>query len=80
MNEAPRKIEVHFVQNDIDPTGLGEPPFPPVFGAVANALYQAAGERFYQQPFGPQLMNQTAPDMKIKPPKSKLKKDDRRAL
>ena len=51
MHEAPKKIEVHFVQNDIDPTGLGEPPFPPVFGAVANALYKATGKRFYQQPF-----------------------------
>lgn len=51
MNEAPKKIEVHFVQNEIDPTGLGEPPFPPVFGAVANALYKASGKRFYQQPF-----------------------------
>ena len=55
MHEVPKKIEVHFVQNDIDPTGLGEPPFPPVFGAVANALYKAAGKRFYQQPYGPQL-------------------------
>jgi isoquinoline 1-oxidoreductase beta subunit len=55
MNEAPKKIEVHFVQNDIDPTGLGEPPFPPVFGAVANALYKAAGKRLYQQPYSPQL-------------------------
>ncbi len=55
MHEAPKKIEVHFVQNDIDPTGLGEPPFPPVFGAVANALYKAAGKRFYQQPYSPQL-------------------------
>jgi isoquinoline 1-oxidoreductase beta subunit len=50
-NEAPKKIEVHFVQNDIDPTGLGEPPFPPVFGAVANALYKITGKRFYNQPF-----------------------------
>jgi isoquinoline 1-oxidoreductase beta subunit len=49
--EAPRKIEVHFVENDIDPTGLGEPPFPPVFAAVANALYKATGKRFYNQPF-----------------------------
>lgn len=55
MNEAPKKIEVHFVQNDIDPTGLGEPPFPPVFGAVANALFRATGKRFYQQPYIPQL-------------------------
>jgi len=51
MHEAPKKIEVFFVQNDIDPTGLGEPPFPPVFGAVANALHKATGKRFYQQPF-----------------------------
>ena len=51
MHEAPKMIEVHFVQNDKDPTGLGEPPFPPVFGAVANALYKSAGKRFYEQPF-----------------------------
>jgi len=60
MHEAPKKIEVHFVQNDIDPTGLGEPPFPPVFGAVANALYKAAGKRLYQQPYGPQLNTRRA--------------------
>ena len=50
-SEAPKKIEVHFVQNDIDPTGLGEPPFPPVFGAVANALYKTTNKRYYNQPF-----------------------------
>jgi isoquinoline 1-oxidoreductase beta subunit len=49
--EAPKKIDVHFVQNTIDPTGLGEPPFPPVFAALANALYKATGKRFYNQPF-----------------------------
>jgi isoquinoline 1-oxidoreductase subunit beta len=53
--EAPRSIDVHFVENGIDPTGLGEPPFPPVFAALANALYGATGERFYDQPFGPKL-------------------------
>lgn len=51
LREAPQKIDVHFVENDIDPTGLGEPPFPPVFAAVANALYKNTGKRFYQQPF-----------------------------
>ncbi|QJW89570.1 xanthine dehydrogenase family protein molybdopterin-binding subunit [Spirosoma taeanense] len=54
-NEAPKQIEVYFVENDIDPTGLGEPPFPPVFGAVANALYKNKGKRFYNQPFGSEL-------------------------
>jgi isoquinoline 1-oxidoreductase subunit beta len=50
-HEAPKAIDVHFVQNNIDPTGLGEPPFPPVFAALANALYKATGNRFYDQPF-----------------------------
>jgi len=55
-SEAPDKIEVHFVQNDIDPTGLGEPPFPPVFGAVANALYKSTNKRHYDQPYLDQLL------------------------
>lgn len=50
-SEAPRQIDVHFVKNDIDPTGLGEPLNPPVIGAVANALYKATGTRHYDQPF-----------------------------
>ena len=50
-NEAPRLIDVHFVKNEIDPTGMGEPPFPPIFGAVANALYKSTGKRYYDQPF-----------------------------
>ncbi len=49
--EAPKEIEVHFVDNQIDPTGLGEPPFPPIMGAMANALYKATGVRHYNQPF-----------------------------
>jgi CO/xanthine dehydrogenase Mo-binding subunit len=49
--EAPKAIDVHFVQNGLDPTGMGEPAFPPVFGALANALYKANGKRLYHQPF-----------------------------
>lgn len=51
QKDAPESIEVHFVKNEHDPTGLGEPLFPPVFAAVANALYKAKGKRYYQQPF-----------------------------
>ncbi len=51
QKEAPRQEEVHFVKNDIDPTGLGEPLFPPTFAAVANAMYKATGQRFYNQPY-----------------------------
>lgn len=60
--EAPKSIEIHFVKNDIDPTGLGEPLFPPIFGAVANSLYKATGKRFYTQPFGKEL---NASELKI---------------
>jgi isoquinoline 1-oxidoreductase beta subunit len=49
--EAPEKIEVHFVDNGIDPTGLGEPSLPPIGAALANAMYKATGKRLYSQPF-----------------------------
>jgi isoquinoline 1-oxidoreductase beta subunit len=55
LKEAPRAIEVHFVNNGMDPTGLGEPPFPPVFAALANSLYKLTGKRFYDQPYLAQL-------------------------
>jgi isoquinoline 1-oxidoreductase beta subunit len=56
-SEAPESIEVHFVDNGIDPTGLGEPPLPPAIGALANALYQATGKRLYDQPFVGQALD-----------------------
>ena len=49
--EAPKNIEVHFVDNGIDPTGLGEPSLPPAIAALSNALYKSTGRRFYKQPF-----------------------------
>lgn len=50
MKEVP-DVEVHFVDNGIDPTGLGEPALPPTGGAVANALFAATGKRVRNQPF-----------------------------
>lgn len=50
IHEAPKDIEVHFVENEKDPTGLGEPPFPPIFAAYANALSRAKNKRFYNHP------------------------------
>ena len=52
--EAPRAIEVFFVENGIDPTWLGEPSLPPISAALANALAKATGERLYTQPFAEQ--------------------------
>jgi isoquinoline 1-oxidoreductase beta subunit len=50
MKEIP-EIEPFFVDNGIDPTGLGEPALPPTGGAVANAIYKATGKRLRNQPF-----------------------------
>ena len=49
-NEVP-EIEAHFVDNGIDPTGLGEPALPPTGGALANVIFKATGKRIYKQPF-----------------------------
>ena len=49
--ETPLEIETFFVDNGIDPTGLGEPSLPPIQSALANALYKATGKRLYSQPF-----------------------------
>jgi len=50
MHQTPH-VDVHFVENDIAPTGLGEPTLPPVGGAIANAIYSATGQRLLKQPY-----------------------------
>jgi isoquinoline 1-oxidoreductase beta subunit len=50
IKEIP-EVEAHFIDNGIDPTGLGEPALPPTGGAVANALFKATGKRLTRQPF-----------------------------
>lgn len=51
QQQAPKEIESFFVDNGIDPTGLGEPSLPPIIGALANAMYKSTGKRYYNQPF-----------------------------
>jgi isoquinoline 1-oxidoreductase beta subunit len=54
MQETPA-VEVHFVSNELSPTGLGEPGLPPAGGAVANAVFKALNTRMYSQPFTKEL-------------------------
>lgn len=50
IKEVPA-VDVSFIDNGIDPTGLGEPALPPTGGAVANAIFKATGVRLRRQPF-----------------------------
>ncbi|MBS1821481.1 MAG: xanthine dehydrogenase family protein molybdopterin-binding subunit, partial [Acidobacteria bacterium] len=50
MSSAP-PVEVHFIQSDFRPSGLGEPCVPPLAAALGNAIYAATGDRVRTMPF-----------------------------
>jgi isoquinoline 1-oxidoreductase beta subunit len=50
MADAPKVLQVHLVESDEKPTGVGEPPVPPVAPALANAIFAATGKRYREMP------------------------------
>ncbi|MNT70847.1 Isoquinoline 1-oxidoreductase subunit beta [compost metagenome] len=54
ISEMPT-VEVHIVASASAPTGIGEPPVPPLAPAVVNALAAATGKRIRRLPIGTQL-------------------------
>lgn len=49
MNEAPQ-IDVHIIDSNENPTGVGEPGVPPLASAVANAITAKTGQFFNKLP------------------------------
>jgi isoquinoline 1-oxidoreductase beta subunit len=50
MANAPRSIEVHLVESEAPPGGVGEPGVPPFAPALCNAIFAATGQRVRSLP------------------------------
>jgi isoquinoline 1-oxidoreductase beta subunit len=50
MNRAPRHVEVHIVESEAPPAGVGEPGVPAFAPALCNAVFAATGKRVRELP------------------------------
>lgn len=50
INEAPERIDIHIVESDAPPAGVGEPGLPPFAPALYNAVFAATGKRVRELP------------------------------
>ena len=50
IDEAPEKINIHIVESEAPPAGVGEPGLPPFAPALCNAIFAATGKRVRELP------------------------------
>jgi isoquinoline 1-oxidoreductase subunit beta len=50
INVAPRETNVHIIESEAPPAGIGEPGLPPFAPALYNAIFAATGKRYREMP------------------------------
>ncbi len=50
IGDSPRHMEMHIADSPYPPSGVGEPPIPPLAPALTNALFAATGKRVRKLP------------------------------
>ena len=50
MKDLPLAVHTHIIENDYEPTGVGEPPTAPAAAALVNAIFAASGRRIRRLP------------------------------
>lgn len=50
ISNSPKNIDVQIIESKEKPTGVGEPPVPPLAPAICNAIFNATGKRIRSLP------------------------------